>query len=315
MTSLVTGGAGFIGAHLTRKLVSEDESIVVFDAAANPRRIGAIESKVKIVRGDLAVWSDVVEAVRAAKPDKIYHLGAVLSAYAEENPLGTFGVNFMGTINVLEAARLFDVESVAYTSSVASYGPGLRQPVPEESPQQPHTVYGISKVFSELWGLYYQRRHGLDFRALRFPSVVGPSRGPGGASAYTTLIIEKAALGEPYEIDVDEDARMPVLYVKDAVKALVQLMDATNARSRVYNIAGISPSATEIVGEVTKRIPDAKFRFAPRPEIVAIIDSWPDALDDSKARKEWGWRLSYPLHKLVEDFVAEVRSERSVDIN
>jgi threonine 3-dehydrogenase len=178
--------------------------------------------------------------------------------------------------------------------------------------QEPRTIYGISKVFSELMGLYYWRRYGVDFRALRFPAVVGAGRGAGGASSYATLIIQRAASAQPYEIDVDEDARIPILYSKDAVNALLLVRKAEDPKSRIYNIAGISPTALEIVSEVKKRIPDTLIRFAPKPDIVAIVDSWPATLDDGKAREELGWELSYPLDKLVIDFIDEVRTARQL---
>lgn len=313
MSVLVTGGTGFIGSHLARRLVKEGYDVILFDVAPNYKLIDDIKEKTRVVRGDLAVLSDVLDAVKKHRVRDIFHLGAILSAAAELAPMTTFGVNFLGTVNVLEAARILDTEKVIYSSSVASYGPGLPEPVREDARQEPRTIYGISKVFSELVGLYYWRRYGVDFRAVRFPSVVGPGRGAGGASAYTTLIIQTAALKQPYDIDVDEDARMPILYCKDAVEALLKLHSSKNPRSRVYNVAGVSPTAKEIVKEVRKHVPDAPIKFAPKPEIVAIVDSWPAALDDERARRELGWKLSYPLDRLVTDFINEVRAQKHPD--
>jgi threonine 3-dehydrogenase len=309
---MITGGTGFIGSHLTRQLVKRGEEVVLLDVAPNYKSIDDVKDNVNVVRGDLAVWADVLDAVKRYGVKEVFHLGAILSAAAEMSPMTTFGVNFLGTVNILEAARLFDVGGVIYSSSVASYGPGLPEPVVEDVRQEPRTIYGISKVFSELVGLYYWRRYGVDFRAVRLPSVVGPGRGAGGASAYSTLIVQKAALGQPYEIDVDENARIPILYCKDAVNALLLLRNARDPKSRIYNIAGISPTALEIVSEVKKRIPGARIRFAPKNDIVAIVDSWPATLDDSKARDEFGWKLSYPLDKLVTDFIDEARAGKAL---
>jgi len=310
MSVLVTGGTGFIGSHLARRLVKEGKDVILFDIAPNFRLIDDIRDDVQVVRGDLAVWADVVDSVKKCEVEDIFHLGAVLSAAAESSPMTAFGVNFLGTLNVLEAARILGVQKVLYSSSVASYGPGLPEPVAEGARQEPRTIYGISKVFSELLGLYYWRRYEIDFRAIRFPSVVGPGRGVGGASAYSTLIIQMAALKQPYEIDVDEDARMPILYCKDAVDALITLHDSADPRSRIYNIAGVSPTALEIVEEVRRHIPDAPLKFAPQPEIVAIVDSWPATLDDKRARQELGWKLSYPLDRLVVDFINEMQDQK-----
>jgi len=285
-------------------------NIILFDIAPNYREIRDIADNVRVVEGDLGAWIDVLNTVKEYEAENIFHLGAVLSAAAEEHPMKAFGVNFMGTINLLEAARLFNVKRVIYTSSIAAYGPGITEPVAEDARQEPTTTYGISKVFSELWGLYYSRRYKIDFRALRLPSVIGPGRSVGGASAYSTLIIEKAALRENYNIDVNEDARIPILYYKDAVRALLTLYDADKIKTKIYNIAGISPTALEIVKKVKKLIPDAPIRFAPKPEIVSIVDSWPASLDDRKAREELGWKLRYPLNKLVKDFVSEVQTRK-----
>jgi len=305
---LITGGTGFIGSHLARRLLEEGFDVVLLDYRVNKRRVADIIDRVKLVEGDAGQWHVVAGVVREHRPEVIWHLAAVLSAAAEaRHPLDTFEANFMSTVNVMEAARIFDVEKVIFASSMASFGPGVPEVVPNDAPQRPITSYGISKVFGELWGMYYFRRYDLDFRALRFPSVVGPGRGPGGASAYSSLIIEKAALGEPYEVYVREDTRMLMIYVKDAVNAFLALYRAKDVRTRVYNVGGITPSAREIVDEVLKHVPDARITFRPDPDMIRIVESWPKALDDRLLREETGWELRYTLDKLVPDFIKEVR--------
>ncbi|MEM2936234.1 MAG: NAD-dependent epimerase/dehydratase family protein [Candidatus Bathyarchaeia archaeon] len=310
MSVLITGGTGFIGSHLARRLVKEGRKVVLFDVAPNYRRIDDIKDAVKVVRGDLALWSNVLDAVRENEVTEIFHLGAVLSAASEANPTASFKANVEGTFNVLEAARLFGAKKVLFPSSYATYGPGFSNPVGEDERQEPRTAYGVSKVFGELWGLYYCHRYGIDFRALRFTSIVGPGSGVGAASAYASLIIQKAALGEAYEVNVDEGARIPIIYYKDAVNALIFLYKAKDLKHRVYNIGGITPTAQEIVDTVKKHVPNAVIRFAPQPEIVAVIRSWPPNLDDRRARKELDWKPSYPLEELVKDFIGEVQNKR-----
>ena len=309
MSILITGGTGFIGSNLARALVKEGKEVILFDIRPNMERIADIKDKVEFVEGDLALWQSVIEPVKKYGVKEIFHLGAYLSAHSEKRPLEVFNTNFLGTLNVLEAARIFDVEKVTYSSSIASFGPGLPQPVPNDARQEPRTVYGISKVFSELYGLYYYHRYGLDFKALRLPSVVGPGRNGGGASAYSTLIIQRAAEGRPYKIEVDEDTRMPIIYYLDAVRALITAHYAEEAKTRLYNLAGLSPTAKEIVDTVKEFIPDAQLTFEPKPEIVEIVKSWPQMIDDRVAREELGWRLSYPLRELVKDFIEKVRSK------
>ncbi len=308
MSVLITGGLGFLGSNLARKLVHENMKTVLFDIKSNYELVEDIKDSVEIVKGDISDKNAVQKTIAEYKVKNIFHLGAILSAAAEADPMKSFGVNFMGTINVLEAARIFRINKVIYSSSVAAYGSNLPQPVVEDICLKPRTVYGISKVFSELWGLYYHQRYRIDFRAMRFPSIVGPGRGLGGASAYTTLIIQKAALNEPYEIEVDEGATIPIMYYKDAVRALYTLYDAKNPKSRIYNIAGISPTISEIVEEVKKHLPNTFLKFSPKHDTVAIVYSWPNTLDESKARRELGWKLVYTLDRLVMDFIEEVRA-------
>jgi len=310
LSILITGGTGFIGSHLARRLIKEGWNIVLFDVVPNYKRIDDIKDVVKVVRGDLALWPNVLDAVKENEVTEIFHLGAVLSAASEANPTASFKANVEGTFNVLEASRLFGVKKVIFPSSLATYGPGFSSPVGEGERQEPRTAYGVSKVFGELWGLYYCHRYGIDFRALRFTSIVGPGSGVGAASAYASLIIQKAALGEAYEVNVDEGARIPIIYYKDAVNALISLYKAKEPKHRVYNIGGITPIAQEIVNAVRKYVPDAVIRFAPQPEIVAVIRSWPPNLDDRKAREELGWKHSYSLEELVEDFINEIRNKK-----
>ncbi len=310
MTILITGGTGFIGSHLARRLVKEGRNIVLFDVVPNYKRIDDIKDAVKVVRGDLALWTNVLDAVKENEVTEIFHLGAVLSAASEANPTASFKANVEGTFNILEASRLFGVKEVVFPSSYATYGPGFYRPVGEGERQEPRTAYGVSKVFGELWGLYYCHRYGIDFRALRFTSIVGPGSGVGAASAYASLIIQKAALGEAYEVNVDEGARIPIIYYKDAVNALISLYKAKGPKHRVYNIGGITPTAQEIVNTVKKHLPSAVINFAPKPEIVAVIRSWPPNLDDRKARKKLGWKPLYPLEELIKDFIGEVQNKR-----
>src|SRR4030065_588345 len=187
MAKLITGGLGFIGVYLARALLEKGEEVVLFDIVNTSPLIHDIKNKVKIVQGNLASWAEVLEVAKQYKIDGIYHTGALLSASAEEKPITAYEVNAGGTFNVLEAARLFNVKRVVYTSTIASYGLGLHT-VDEDTIQMPISMYGVTKVFSERLGEYYHRKFGVDFRAVRLPSVIGPGRGAGGASAYSTRV-------------------------------------------------------------------------------------------------------------------------------
>jgi len=314
MAKLITGGSGFIGTYLARALLKKGEEVVLFDIIKDSPLLYDIKDRVKIVQGDLASWAEVLEVVKQYKIDGIYHTGALLSASAEEKPITAYQVNAGGTFNVLEAARLFNVERVIYLSTIATYGLGIPERVSEDTIQMPVSMYGVTKVFSERLGEYYQRKFGVDFRGLRFPSVIGPGRGPGGASAYSTLIIQEPALGRPYQCFVDEEARIPLLYIKDAVDSLIQLYEADGKglKRRVYNIAGFSPSAKEVAQEVKKYLPKVTIEFQPIPEMVEVVHSWPKYMDETRAFEDWGWKTKYFLKETVKDFIEEVQAHPEI---
>ena len=310
MKVLITGGTGFIGSHLARFLHQKGEKVILFDIEANLSLIEDIKDKVNVVRGDLACLSDVLSAAKNHNAELIYHTGALLSARAERYPVAAFRANLVGTFNVLEAARLFEVGMVMFASSIATFGEGVSNLVPNEAPQRPMTMYGVTKVASERLGEYYYKRFEVDFRALRLPSVVGPGRGLGGASAYSTLMIEKPARGESYRVYVSQDSKMPILYIKDALRAFMGLQEAdeTKLRRRVYNIGGISPTAGEIAKSVRIYVENSGLKFSPDKTMQEIVDGWPEALDETRAREEWGWTVRYNLDDMVKDFIREVKS-------
>jgi len=313
MPKLITGGMGFIGTYLAHALLAKGEEVVLFDVISNSPLIQDIKNKVKIVQGDLSSWAEVMEVVKQYKIDGIYHTGALLSASAEEKPITAYNVNAGGTFNVLEAARLFNIKRVVYTSTIASYGLGLNT-VDEDTIQMPISMYGVTKVFSERLGEYYHRKFGVDFRAVRLPSVIGPGRGGGGASAYSTLMISEPALKKPYKVYVEEDVIMPLLYIKDGVECLIRLYEADNARlkRRVYCIAGFSPTAKEIYVAVKKALPNANIKFKPDRELTEIVRSWPKYLRETKAFEDWGWKTKFHLKETVEDFIKEVQAHPEI---
>jgi len=309
MPKLITGGMGFIGTYLARALLEQGEEVVLFDVVRTSPLIKDIKDRVKIVQGDVSSWAEVLEVVKQFKIDGIYHTGALLSASAEEKPITAYHVNAGGTFNVLEAAKLFKVKRVMYLSTIASYGLGIPETVNEDTIQMPISMYGVTKVFCERLGEYYYRKFGVDFRGVRLPAVIGPGRGAGGASAYSTLMISEPALRRPYQVFVEEDVRMPLLYVHDAVDCLIRLYKADNRKlkRRVYCIAGFSPTAREICEAVKKILPKADLKFKPDREMTEIVQSWPRFVDETRAREEWGWETQYLLNESVKDFIEQLQ--------
>jgi nucleoside-diphosphate-sugar epimerase len=307
MRVLLTGGTGFIGIYLIRRMVEEGYNPIVFDVAPNTKPIEDLLDRVKIIRGDLTVPSEIYAAMKENRVEEVFHMAALLSTACEQRPALGFKVNVEGTVNVLEAARTLGVKRVVYPSSIVVYTP-IKGFVREEADKHPQSVYGITKLFGELWHEYYARRFGLDVRMVRFPSIIGPRRIDGGASVYTSHMIEKTILGEPYVAPVDPDFRLGVLYVKDAVEALMTVWQAEEAPSRVYNIGELEPAAKEIADTVKRYVPEAQISFKPDPRTMAVLANWAGMrLDYTRIKRELGWDIKYRLDEMVRDYIRELK--------
>lgn len=308
MRVAITGGNGFVGAHLARSLAGRGDEVTCLDVGPSSPLLRDIEG-INTARCDVGWWPELLESIRIAEPEVLFHTAGILSASAEERPHAAYRANVTGTLNILEAARISGAR-VVFTSTIATYGPGVSKAVDEATQQRPTTMYGVSKVFGELLGEYYLRRYGVDFRAIRLPSVIGPGRGPGGASAYSSLIVSEPARGRPFTVPLNEGATIPLLYVKDAVDALIRIAEANGGdlRHRTYGVAGFSPTAAELAKAVIEVVPDADIVFTPDPRLVEIVDSWPDRIDGSQAVSDWGWEEHFRLNETVTDFVTEIRT-------
>jgi nucleoside-diphosphate-sugar epimerase len=289
------------------------EEVVIFDVIDESKLLGDLKEKVKRVRGDIVHLPHILEAVKAYEIDTIYHAGALLPPVSEQNLSTAFAVNVQGTVNVLEVARLFSLPSVIFVSTIATYGPGLPPLVNEGMAQQPQNMYGSSKVCCERLGEQYHRKHGVNFRAVRFPPILGAGRRDSAPSAFSYLAIREPVLGRSYTIYVERKDSIPVLYIKDAVQCLIALKmaDESRLKRRVYNIHGFSLSAGELTERVKNHIPQAQISFQPDPSMMDIIRGWP-VLDDSHARQEWDWSPEYHLEDSVKDFIDEMRGKPSM---
>jgi len=314
MAILITGGSGLIGSTLARILVSRGEKVTIFDHSVSPARLFGIEDKVTVLRGDLARFSHVLNAVSQTKPTVIYHLGAMLSIPANDDPPGAFDVNVRGIFHVLEAARLLGTEHVRFTSTTATYGLDLEgRTIGDRTLQRPTTLYGTTKVFGELLGRFYRTRYGLDFRAVRFPSVVGPGAATPHVSIYNSWAIEKAVRGEQYEIFVEPHIRCAILYFKDAARSLLVLDAAPKeaVQTVCYTLAGIDPmpSAGELAQAIRNACPGASLSFKADAFAMAYHEKLQGfTFDESNARTELGWQPEYSLTRMIADFSEEYRA-------
>jgi len=313
MTTLITGGTGFIGAEVVRILLARGEQRpVVFHVSGNTQRLDDVADQVELVRGDLANFSHILDVVKKVQPSVIYHLGAMLSVPSDADPAAAIHANAMGTFHVLEAARLFGVPQVLFSSSISTYGLDFEGEVIDDTTiQRPLLFYGATKVFGEHMGIFYKRKYGLDFRCVRYPSIVGPGVKTPGVVQYTSWAIEECARGKPFTIWVPPDTRCPVLYLKDAARAIVELGQAplANIKSANYLLGGIEPiaSAGELADMVRTRIPGAQIDFQPNPALLPILTKLMVRFDDRRAREEWDWAPRYTQEQIVDDFLNEIR--------
>jgi len=316
MASLITGGTGFLGVELARLLLERGEmKPVVFDLTPSTQRLDDVADRVNLVRGDLGNFSDVLDTVKASKPDVIYHLGGMLSLPSEAHPSAAIRANVLGTFHVLEAARLFEVRQVLFSSSIGTYGLDIHGDVIDDHTlQRPNYFYGATKVFGEHMGRFYKRKYGLDFRGIRYPSIIGPGVTTPARVQYTSWMIEECAKGRPFAIWVKPETAIPVLYFKDAARALVELGEAPlkGINTVVYVLAGVKPTPTaqELANMVRSRIPGAEISFAPDPSrlpALSVLDNRSRQIDDSNAQREWSWKPMYDHERIVDDFLQELR--------
>jgi len=309
MRILITGAGGQIGGDLIALLRARGHQIVATDIAVQPDRV-PFSSEVAWHHLDVTDMGGVLALFRQICPDRVFHLAAVLSARGEEIPQFTYRVNELGTFNVLEASRETGVKQVIFTSSIAVFGPGTPDPTPDDAVRNPTTMYGVNKSSGELLGTYYHRRYGFDFRAVRFPGLISAAMPGGGTSDYTVHMYVDAVRIGAYESFCRPDTVIPLMYMPDALRALVELSEADEARlsRRVYNITAFSPRADEIASTVVKRVPGAKLTFRVDPRRQAILDSWPRRLDDRTARSDWGWKPEFDLEQMSDDLVPRIRA-------
>ena len=312
MKILLTGAGGQIGHDLIGALVAQGHEVISTDLAPRPPS-HAHASGIDWQRLDVTDAAAVQHTFTEIRPDLVFHLAAILSASGEANPRLAYDVNQTGTWNVLEASRRAKVKRLIFTSSIAVFGPPpsgtLPDPTPDDVALHPTTMYGVTKVAGELLCAYYTQKHGVDCRGVRFPGLISAAMPGGGSSDYALFMYVDAVRKGGYDAFARSDTRIPLMYMPDGVRALLEVAMADRAKltRSIYNIAAFSPRADEIAKSVQRVIPDAKFTYSPDPRRQAILDSWPKSLDDSAARADWGWKPKYDLDGMTDDLLPRVR--------
>jgi nucleoside-diphosphate-sugar epimerase len=308
---LVTGALGQIGTELTAALRERHgaEHVIAtsIEPVPNARLASGPYEPLNVL--DAAAVKDVLVRHRIST---VYHLAAVLSATGEKNPQAAWDVNVGGLNVVLEAARQHRVEQIFWPSSIAVFGPDTpHDQTPQDTLMRPRTIYGVAKVTGELLCDYYVHRYGLDVRGVRYPGVISSGAPPGGGTTdYAVAMFYAAVKGEPYTCFVREDTVLPMIYMPDCIKAALDLMQADRTRLQhhnAFNLASMSFSAGELAAEIRRHVPGFICRYEPDAR-QAIADSWPRSIDDTAARKEWGWKPDYDLPTMVKQMLAALRS-------
>jgi len=310
--AVVTGGAGFIGAHLARELLARGRRVVVMDQNFRGERVRYLPRNAEPVQVDVTQSDTLRDALGQCPDAQIFHCASLDEYAAQENPALAFEVNVHGTWNVLEAARIASARQTILVSTTETFGDHVRAPIGNDDAQYPRTLYGVTKVCMERLVEQHVRDHGVDCRGLRLPTVMGPGRQTRGATAYTSEMVTAAALGKPYVIKASPNSRLPLIYIDDAVRALCDFADAdTSALSRrFYNLSGFSVSAEKLRSTVMKQIPMAQLEFAPIPSVVDSIAAVHDEIHETHARRDWNWSMRHPLEESIRRFTQAIRNPR-----
>jgi len=251
------------------------------------------------------------EIIQVEKITQVYLLAAMLSATSEQQPQRGWHLNMQSLLHVLEAAVELKVKKVFWPSSIAVFGPNApKLQCPQHAPLDPSTIYGISKMAGEQWCTWYHRKHGLDIRSIRFPGLISYGKPPGGGTTdYAVSIFYEALRCNTYECYLSAQTILPMMYMKDAIRATIELMEAPaqNIRTRTsYNLAGLSFTPQQLAVAISQHLPAFRVKYAPdfRQQ---IADSWPKSIDDKQAKQDWGWKPAWDLETMVADMLKHLK--------
>ena len=310
---LITGALGQIGSELILALCERYgvKNVIITDKRPKPK--GDFLSGCRFLEMDVTNEKKAAEIVEKFDIKVIYHLAALLSAVAEAKPQLAWDVNMNGLYNTLEVAREYDC-SVFTPSSIGAFGPSTPQDrTPQDTIQRPNTIYGVTKVAGELLCDYYHKRFGVDTRGLRYPGIISYKTLPGGGTTdYAVEIYYEALKNKKYTCFLAEGTCLDMMYMPDAINAAIDLMEADPAKFKhrnAFNVTAMSFAPEHICFEIKKHIPEFEMTYNVDPVRQAIADSWPNSMDDSAAREEWGWEPKYDLSKMTENMLKDLKKK------
>ena len=316
-TILILGACGQIGTELTQKLrvIYGNEHIIASDIREGNEEMMS-SGPFEII--DATSKERILEVIQKYKVTQVYLMAAMLSATAEKYPLKGWDLNMTSLLAVLEIAREKHIKQVYWPSSMASFGPtSPKMNTPQQTIMEPSTVYGISKVSGEHWCNYYHEKFGVDVRSIRYPGIISWKTLPGGGTTdYAVDIYFDALKKGTFECFLSENTRLPMMYMDDAINATIQIMQADAAKIKTrtsYNLSAISFTPKEIAAEIKKYVPE--FTITYKPDFrQAIADSWPQIIDDSHARKDWGWQHDFDLASMTKDIVTSLKNQQLEEV-
>jgi nucleoside-diphosphate-sugar epimerase len=305
---MIMGANGQIGLELAEALrnIYGVSNVITSDIKPQPNAAGPYEQL------DVLDRESMYGLIRKHEVTQVYLLAALLSATAEQKPKAAWNLNMEGLFNVLDAAREGLIKKVYWPSSIAVFGPTTpRSNTPQYTVMEPNTVYGISKQAGERFCEYYHQKYGVDVRSIRYPGLIGHKSAPGGGTTdYAVHIYHEALKSGHYECFLSEHTRLPMMYMPDALKATISLMEAPAEQVKIrssYNVAGISFDPAEIAASIKKHIPS--FTISYKPDFrQQIADSWPESISDTEARQDWGWKPDYDLERMTSDMLDNLKA-------
>lgn len=308
---LIIGATGQIGSELTMLLRKNYSGNVVAGYIPGAEPKGELKESGPSAIVDITNPQQIADAVSKYQVDTIYNLAALLSAVAENKPQLAWKIGLGGLFNTLEVAREKQC-AVLTPSSIGSFGPGTpKDKTPQDTVQRPKTMYGVTKVSGELLSDYYFTRFGVDTRSVRFPGLISYVTPPGGGTTdYAVDIYYSAAKGEKFVCPIAEGTYMDMMYMPDALRAAVEIMEADPSKlvhRNSFNIASMSFEPNTIYQNIRKYLPEFEMQYQVDPLRQAIAESWPNSLDDTCAREEWGWKPEYDLDAMTQDMLAKLK--------
>ncbi len=306
---LVIGAGGQIGTELVLELRKRHGVIQVIAADVKEECTDALKDG-PYVKMDVLDKEHVQEFIKKEQPEDVYLLAALLSATAEKHPEFAWKLNMEGLFTILDLAKEGHIKKIFWPSSIAVFGPTTpRVQTPQYTIMEPTTVYGISKLAGERWCEYYYNKFGVDVRSIRYPGLISYTSLPGGGTTdYAVDIFYHAKKSGEYTSFLTQDSALPMMYMEDAIRATIELMDAPKEQVKIrssYNLAGISFTPEDLALAIQEIIPTFKIKYEPdfRQD---IANSWPDSIDDASAKQDWGWKEKYDLKAMVETMLKNV---------